>query len=400
MKKISLIVLLIVAMLMASACGNDSTSGTMSLGGVEYDAKFVKSGYYFDKASFSEITLGEMLSKVKPIEKPSYLGEVTLPDFSKIELTNNKREEITDADIEAEIEKEREKDTTYEIVKVKREAKITDKVIIDFDGYVNGEPLEGGSGQDYELILGSGSFIPGFEEKVVGHKAGQKFSIDVVFPEQYTSELAGKPAKFDITIKSIEEANAPEVNDEFVVKHTKVGAKTVEEFNEEMKQRLLDKQEFMNNQNLIYQLYDKLYGECKFKPTEEALAWQFSLIIDQINQQAEQSGTNISTILTSNGGSILDGFKQVKESVPQYIETQMLMDELSKRFKVDMNESQVKEWFNSMSDAMGYGNQITYDDYVKYMGYQNVLEQAKQEKLFLAAAKSCKIVDEVNDSEE
>lgn len=394
MKKLFLSFVVIIMALSLFACGKKQAPATMSLGGIEYPSEFVRSGYYFDKASLSDATLIEMLNKVEVIDKPEDLGEVTLPDFSKITLTNNKKEDITSAMIEAEIEKERDKEVTFSPVKVKREAVMTDKVTIDFKGFVDGKELEGGAGENYELILGSGQFIPGFEEKVAGHKAGQKFTINVKFPDEYTPELAGKDATFEITIKSMEEANTPEVNDDFVKTHTAIGAKTIDEYKEEMRQRIADRQEFMNNQNLIYQLSEKLLPECKFSPTEEALAWQFSMVIAQIKAQAEQNGMSMATMLSSSGGSIKDAYDEIKSSIPEYIEQVMLMDTLTKRYKITMTEDDVKKWFDTMSSVMGYGTAISYDDYKNYMGYEALRDSAIQEKSLLKACEECKIVDE------
>ena len=375
------------------ACQAQKSNGTMQLNGVDYPEIFVKSGYYFDKASMSDAQLASMLDKVTTVEKPSNLGTVVLPNWSEITLTNNKKEEIDSAMIEAELEKERDTETTYTPVKVRREAKMSDKVIIDFDGYVNGEKLEGGSGEDFELVLGSGQFIPGFEEKVSGHTAGRKFSFDITFPENYDPSLAGKDEKFEVTIKSIEEAVTPEIDEEFVKKHTKENATTVEEYREEVKRRIEARNEFLNNQNLIYQLTDYLFEDSKFDPTEEALAWQFSVMMDEYNRQAEQSGTTFSSTVSSNGMTIKDAYEEIKSAVPQAVQSSMLMDELLKQFPSDVSKDDVKNWFNNLANSMGYGNEISYEDYEKFMGYDNLKVAVQQDRALLKAVGKCNIVE-------
>ena len=375
------------------ACQAQKSNGTMQLNGVDYPEIFVKSGYYFDKASMSDAQLASMLDKVTTVEKPSNLGTVVLPNWSEITLTNNKKEEIDSAMIEAELEKERDTETTYTPVKVRREAKMSDKVIIDFDGYVNGEKLEGGSGEDFELVLGSGQFIPGFEEKVAGHTAGRKFSFDITFPENYDPSLAGKDAKFEVTIKSIEEAVTPEIDEEFVKKHTKENATTVEEYREEVKRRIEARNEFLNNQNLIYQLTDYLFEDSKFDPTEEALAWQFSVMMDEYNRQAEQSGTTFSSTISSNGMTIKDAYEEIKSAVPQAVQSSMLMDELLKQFPSNVSKDDVKNWFNNLANSMGYGNEISYEDYEKFMGYDNLKVAVQQDRALLKAVEKCNIVE-------
>ena len=375
------------------ACQAQKSNGTMQLNGVDYPEIFVKSGYYFDKASMSDAQLASMLDKVTTVEKPSNLGTVVLPNWSEITLTNNKKEEIDSAMIEAELEKERDTETTYTPVKVRREAKMSDKVIIDFDGYVNGEKLEGGSGEDFELVLGSGQFIPDFEEKVSGHTAGRKFSFDITFPENYDPSLAGKDAKFEVTIKSIEEAVTPEIDEEFVKKHTKENATTVEEYREEVKRRIEARNEFLNNQNLIYQLTDYLFEDSKFDPTEEALAWQFSVMMDEYNRQAEQSGTTFSSTISSNWMTIKDAYEEIKSAVPQAVQSSMLMDELLKQFPSDVSKDDVKNWFNNLANSMGYGNEINYEDYEKFMGYDNLKVAVQQDRALLKAVGKCNIVE-------
>ncbi|MBO6118998.1 MAG: trigger factor [Lachnospiraceae bacterium] len=375
------------------ACQKTSTNVTMQLGGVDYPEIFVKSGYYFDKASMSDALLTSMLEKVTSVEKPSNMGTVELPDFSQITLTNNKVEEIDSAKIEAELEKERDTETTYSPIKTRREAKMTDKVIIDFKGYVGGEELEGGSGDDFELVLGSGQFIPGFEEKVAGHFAGRKFSFNINFPENYDPSLAGKEARFEVTIKSIEEAMTPEIDEEFVKKHTKENSVTVDEYKEEVKRRIETRNKFLNNQNLIYQLTDYLFENTKFNPTEEALAWQFSVMMDEYNRQATQSGTTFSAMISSSGASIRDAYEEIKSAVPQAVQSSMLIDELIKKFPSNVTEDDIKKWFANLADAMGYGNNLNYEDYKSFMGYDNLKTAVEQENALLKAANSCNIVD-------
>lgn len=388
-----------VLILAMTACQQQKTSGTMPLNGVEYPAIFVKSGYYFDKASMSDALLASMLEKVVVVDKPENMGTVELPDFSTIKLENNKKEEIDSAMIEAELEKERDKEITYSPIKVRREAKMTDKVIIDFKGYVGGEELEGGAGNDYELVLGSGDFIPGFEEKVAGHSAGRRFSFDIKFPENYDPSLAGKDAKFEVTIKSIEEAKTPEIDEEFVKNHTKENSVTVEQYKEEIKRRIEVRNEFLNNQNLIYQLTDYLFEDTKFNPTEEALAWQFSVMMNEYNRQATQNGTSFSDMISANGMSVKDAYEEIKSAAPQAVQSTMLMDELLKKFPSNVTEDDVKKWFVDVSSSMGYGNDVTYDDYKQFMGYDNLKNAVEQENALLQAVKCCNVVDYEEDKD-
>ncbi|WP_419419154.1 trigger factor [Legionella sp. D16C41] len=140
--------------------------------------------------------------------------EIKELDQPKIELV---QAEVKEADIDAMLEKLREQNKEWQ--EVSREATQGDKVIIDFEGFLDDKPFEGGKAEYYELVLGSNSMIPGFEEKIVGHKPNKPFEIKITFPESYGhKDLAGKETVFKITIRSVMEGKLPELNDEFAEK--------------------------------------------------------------------------------------------------------------------------------------------------------------------------------------
>ena len=392
-KKILTIISTMMILSLTACSGGQKLSGTMPLGGQEYPAIFVKSGYYFDKASLSETVLGDMLSKVTEVEKPVNLGKVEIPDLKTITLNASPKVDVDATMIEAELEREVDGETSYAPIKTKRTAEKKDKVKIDFKGYVDGEELQGGSGEDFDLVLGSGQFIPGFEDQVIGHSAGKRFRINVTFPENYDPSLAGKDATFEIVIKSIEEPITPEINEEFVKKHTRTGSTTVEQYREEVKQRIEKRNEFNENQNLAYQLADKLNEEAVIEPTEEALAWQFSAMIDQYNKQAEQNGTNFMTMVTQSGQTMRSAYEEIKNAVPLVVQSTMLMDEMKRRYGKSATETDVMTWFDNMAEALGFGNQVTYEDYKNSMGYDNLKNYVEQEVALINAIKDCNVVE-------
>ena len=128
--------------------------------------------------------------------------------------------EVTEEDIDGELKPYIDRATR--LVSVKRKAKKGDTAVIDFEGFDNGAPFEGGKGENYDLKLGAGMFVPGFEEQVVGMKAGEEKDIDITFPEDYHADLAGKAVVFHVKVNEVKESQAPEVDDEF--------AKDVSEF--------------------------------------------------------------------------------------------------------------------------------------------------------------------------
>jgi trigger factor len=163
------------------------------------------------------------------------LPEIELGDLSRIEV-EKMAAEVTDKDIDKMIDNLRRQQATMK--EVKRKSKNKDTVTIDFKGYVDGEAFEGGEGEDQRLELGSGQMIPGFEKGIVGAKTGEDIEIEVTFPEDYhNEELKGKPARFEISVKKVEEAQLPELNEEFF-KRFGIEADSAEAFREEVKKNM------------------------------------------------------------------------------------------------------------------------------------------------------------------
>ncbi|MGM0570881.1 trigger factor [Marinobacter sp.] len=163
------------------------------------------------------------------------LPEIELGDLSKIEVEKMVAE-VTDKDIDKMIDNLRRQQATMK--EVKRKSKNKDTVTIDFKGYIDGEAFEGGEAQDHRLELGSGQMIPGFEKGIVGAKTGEDIEVEVTFPEDYHNEdLKGKPAKFEISVKKVEEPQLPELNEEFFQRFG-IEADSEEAFREEVKKNM------------------------------------------------------------------------------------------------------------------------------------------------------------------
>ncbi len=158
--------------------------------------------------------------------------ECSIKDYKGLPVARPSAE-VTDADIERELKPYI--DRASRLVSVKRKAKKGDVAVIDFEGFKEGVPFDGGKGENYSLELGSGSFVPGFEDQVIGMKAGEEKNIDITFPENYTPELAGAAVVFHVKVNEVKEKEAPEVDDEF--------AKDVSDFDtlDEFKKDLADK---------------------------------------------------------------------------------------------------------------------------------------------------------------
>lgn len=189
--------------------------------------------------------------------------EVTIDGYKGIEIEPVSAE-VTEEKINEEIDKARQRASSVATVD-DRAAQDGDIAVIDFEGFIDGEPFEGGKAENHSLTLGSNSFIPGFEEQVIGHSTGEEFTINVTFPEEYqVDELAGQPAEFKITLHEIKTRILPELDDEFV-KDVSENASTVEEYKEEiskeLEERLAKERENDIDNKIIDALVEKLEGE-------------------------------------------------------------------------------------------------------------------------------------------
>ncbi|MBQ8082593.1 MAG: trigger factor, partial [Clostridia bacterium] len=159
---------------------------------------------------FKEVGKDGLTFSLKATVKP----EVEIGDYKSLEL-KKPIAEVTDEDVAAELATQQERGARF--VEVDREAKLDDLTVIDFEGFVDDVAFEGGKGEGYELTLGSGQFIPGFEDQIVGHKVGEEFDVNVKFPEDYVEELAAKDAVFKVKLNAIKEKQLPELDDDFAM---------------------------------------------------------------------------------------------------------------------------------------------------------------------------------------
>ncbi len=181
--------------------------------------------------------------------------EVTIENYKGIEAVK-KSAEVTDEDIDAEIKKVQERNSRMVTVE-DRAAQNDDIAVIDFEGFLDGEPFEGGKGENYSLTLGSGQFIPGFEEQIVGHNTGDEFEVNVTFPEDYQAEeLKGKATTFKCKLHEIKMKELPEVDDEFVKDVSEFD--TLADYKEDLKKKLAESKEKEAADDLENQLIDKL----------------------------------------------------------------------------------------------------------------------------------------------
>lgn len=278
------------------------------------------------------------------VAETEVIPKVTLGDYKKLKAKKNV-EKVEDADIDEIIDRMR---TNFaEKQEVEREAKLGDETIIDFVGKKDDVAFDGGTGTDYALTLGSGQFIPGFEEGIVGHKVGETFDLELEFPKDYhAKELAGAKVVFTTTLKSIKEVVKPEVNDEFAAKCGPF--KTVQELKDDITRELTSQKEREATEKLKDDLVGELV-EASNVPVPEILVRDQEQSIEQdFTQNLMYQGVSLDMYLENKSFKSKEEWldKEVRPAAEKRVKSGLVLAELSKELKVEANSDELAEHIN------------------------------------------------------
>ena len=282
-----------------------------------------------------EIQLGkDFVVTATVVVKP----EVKLGDYKALEIEEVKAE-VTEEDLEDEIKGVQEMNAR--IVPVEdRKSEMGDIVDIDFKGYVNEEAFPGGEAEHYELELGSASFIPGFEDQLVGKEKGEEVEVKVTFPEDYGQEdLAGKEAKFMVTINEIKVKELPELDDEFVKDISEFD--TMEEYKEDVRKNLVEKEEENAKNMNINNIVDKLVEDAEMELPEVMVEAQVESEINDFGYRLQMQGITLDQYMQLTGNT-LDGFKlEVRPVAEKRVRANLVIDAIAKAESIEATDEDV-----------------------------------------------------------
>ncbi|MCI5869223.1 MAG: trigger factor [Dorea sp.] len=267
----------------------------------------------------------------------------------------DKPEEVTDEKVDETIEATLQANaTTKEITD--RAVQKGDTATIDFVGKMDGEEFEGGSSTDYPLEIGSGQFIEGFEDSVVGHEIGDTYDWDGKFPEDFGNEkFNGKDVVFTITVKGISEQEVPELNDEFV-KSVSETSKTVEDYKKEVKKQLEEDGEKDYNDKLSQEVWKKVLENTEVKkyPQDEVKEISDSLI-EQYKSAADYYGMTYEDFLEEQMGSSVEDFeKQVDDAAKYSVKQDMVTQAIADKEKIKLDDKTYEKQLKQMAETYGY----------------------------------------------
>lgn len=252
-----------------------------------------------------------------------------------------------------------------------------DTVNIDFVGKMDGQEFDGGSAQGQEVTIGSGSFIDGFEDSIIGHKAGETYDWNGQFPDPYENkpEYAGKPVTFTITVNSV--MRMPELTDEFV-QTVSEESKTVDEYKEEVKKLLEDSAEDNYQYDLESEAWDAVvekaevisYPEDEVKETEEQ-------IINNYKSLAEAYGMEYEDYITSQGMEVEDFEKQVSDAAESSVKQKYLAQAIAEKEKLTLTDKEYEEEFKKLAEEYGYPDVDTMKESASEDELKNIVLQNK-----------------------
>ena len=274
--------------------------------------------------------------------------EVKLGDYKGVEVPKTEIT-VTDEDVEAELKKEQEKNSRTISVE-DRAAQLNDIVTIDFEGSVDGVPFDGGQATEYPLTLGSNTFIPGFEDQLVGAKVGDDVDVKVTFPEEYQAkELAGKEAIFKCAVKKIEAKELPELDDDFAKDVSEFD--TLAEYKEHVKTNLEDKKANEAKRAKEDAAVDKAIENAQMDIPEAMLMTQCRQMLDDFSRRMQSQGLSMDQYFQFTGMTADKMMEDMKPQALKRIQTRLVLEKVAEVENIQPTEEEVNEEISKMAEA-------------------------------------------------
>lgn len=301
--------------------------------------------------------------------------EVTLGEYKGLEVEELDTT-VSEEDVQKELEALQNRHAEL-VVKEEGTAVLGDTVVIDFEGFVDGEAFEGGKGENYSLDLGSGSFIPGFEEQLVGVAAGESKDVEVTFPEEYhAAELAGKPAVFKTTVHEIKGKELPALDDEFA-KDVDDEVETLDALKEKIKTRLEDSKKHEAEHNLQDTLVEKAAENAQVELPEVMIDNEVNRLLQDFEQRLQMQGMNLQLYYQFSGQDEEALREQMKADAEKNVRVRLTLEAIAKAENLEVSEEDV----NAELEKMAGMYNMPVDNIKKALGgTEGIKEELKYKK--------------------
>jgi trigger factor len=271
------------------------------------------------------------------------LGKYKGIEFDKIDVS------VTEEEVDAAIDKERERNARTISVE-DRAVQDKDMIVLDYEGFVDGKAFEGGKDESYPLTIGSNTFIPGFEEQLIGAEIDKEMEVNVTFPEDYhATELAGKAALFKCTVREIKEKELPELDDEFASEVSEFD--TLAEYKEDVKKNLILKKEETAKNEKEGLVVDAVIAEAQMNIPEAMITTQQRQMVDDFAQKIRMQGITIEQYFQFTGLTKEALLEQMKPQAEQQIKSRLVLEAVAKAENLEVSEEEYTDEIKKMAEA-------------------------------------------------
>lgn len=310
------------------------------------------------------ISDSNVIFKFTIITKP----EITLGEYKNLKIKKEKAK-VSDEEVKSEIDHLREH---LADVVIKENGVIAegDTAIIDFTGVVDGEEIEGAKGENYPLEIGSHSFIPGFEEGLVGAKSGEEKTLKLTFPENYVEDLKGKDVTFKVKINEVKTRVLPDINEDFFKDLGYEDVKTEEELKEKIKEDIKHSKEHQIEDEFVEKCLEKAAENMKVEINEEIIEDEVHRMLDQYANQLKMQGMNIDDYYKMTGTKEEDLHKMMEPEATKRVKYRYLIEEVAIKEALKFTEEEIKARAEEMAKQYG----ISVEELVKAYGSMDIIE--------------------------
>lgn len=296
---------------------------------------------------------------------------VTLGDYKGLEV-EKAQVVVTDEDMDAELKKVQDQNSRLLTIE-DRPVEDGDQAVIDFEGFIDGAPFEGGKGEDYPLNIGSHSFVDTFEEQLIGKNLGEACEVKVTFPEEYqAAELAGKEAMFKVTVKELKKKELPELNDEFASEVSEF--ETLEEYKADIKAKLTEskkRQAATENENRVV---EKAVGNAVMEIPEQMIEGQIDSMVNDYARRMQSQGISLDQYMKFTGMTMAALREQMQPQAERRIRTRLVLETIAKAEAIEIADETVEQELKKMAEAY----KMEVEQVKGYMG-EHGLAQMKED---------------------
>ena len=382
-KKIFAVAVILAMAVFAAACGKKGTESKASASDIK------------ESAAASSSTLTEDSPEIKELEnmtvpeepKVSEMGKITLPDFKTISVTVAPMENVTQEEVDAVIQQALAESPEV----VEDAAKEGDTVNIDYSGSIDGVKFDGGTAEKQDLKLGSGQFIPGFEDQLIGAKAGETVTVKVTFPEKYgNADLAGKAAEFEVKVNEVK--REPELSDEWVKNYDGTTAETIESYRDQIREQLQNRKEFNYHSEIQDQAIQQISEKTEVELSKNFLDYAKAYILNAQLSQYKQYGMGAADVINMSGKTVEQFKEDAYANAEAYAKQLFIMRKIADEQNIRATDELLDELAKAESSLTG--EETNRIKLIEQYGKELVEEAAIRNKVMDYIESQIKITEE------